>query len=386
MLIQIRELNDGLSAYVAWCEVWVTDATTHQPVTAVITINTAFLSSSTETQLIQIFTHELTHGLGFLDSLYQYYTRSDGTLYGSDIFINATKRGKTVTMLATENVVARARSSFGCSILEGLEVQDTGGSGISYSHWASRVMYNELMNPQELLLQPVYSDLTLALLQDSGWYMPNYTYGQTIQWGYQRGCEFFDENCIINEKPVFPEFCADDTGDNFCDFNLFGYGPCYMSLNFSIPNNEEYFSDKNMGGDPLAEYCPVVYDLVDCGNATSSNGDAGESFCDQCRCIQGTFSISGKNTVNRPSCHTVECGSNSATIIIGNYQAVCNNSGEVVSVPGLSGTVICPDLTMLCDFKACRDNCLGYECTNGTCYNNSFVLAVSSLASILLLN
>ena len=392
VLIQIQEHYDNTKDYVAWCQYWVQDPTTSQPVTAVIHMNAVKMTEADETQLVQIFTHELTHALGFDGELFPYFTNSNGTQYGYDIFVNATKRGKTVTMLASENVIARSRASFGCSSLQGLELEDTGGDGTEFSHWAARVMYNELMNPRELVLEPVYSDLTLALLQDSGWYLPDYSYGQTIQWGYQKGCNFFDDDCIINQTAAFPEFCADQTGENICDFNLFGYGPCYFAQASGIPSYQQYFNDTSLGGDPTAEYCPVVYDAVNCRTATSPNTDAAETFCPQCRCVAGTFSISGESTSNRPSCHQISCGNNTATITIGSYQAVCSTSGEIVNVTGLAGTVTCPDLTMLCDFKACPDNCLGYECnTNSSCsgfsssLSNSHLLVMSSLLGIILL-
>ena len=40
------------------------------------------------------------------------------------------------------------------------------------------------------------SDITLALFEDSGWYMPNYTYADEYNgnhsqwWGKERGCAF----------------------------------------------------------------------------------------------------------------------------------------------------------------------------------------------------
>ena len=391
ILVQMRAENNSTEEFVAWCEYWAQDPNTKQPVTAVIMMNLAYMSEETETQMVQTLTHELTHGLGFDGELFPLFTNSNGTQYGYDILVNVTKRGKTVTMVGSENVKARSRASFGCDTLEGLELQDTGGDGTAFSHWAARVMYNELMNPQELLLEPVYSDLTLALLEDSGWYLPDYSYGQTIQWGYQRGCNFFNDDCIINQTAAFPEFCADQTGDNICDFNLFGYGPCYFTQDSGIPSYEQYFSDKSLGGDPLADYCPVVYDLVDCGGGigAAQNSDAGEMFCRQCRCIEGTFSLSGTSNVNRPSCHQISCGNNTATITIGSYQAVCSTSGEIVNVTGLAGTVTCPDIVMICDFKACTDNCLGEECINGVCsyssYSDAYFLLLSSLLSSILL-
>ena len=62
-------------------------------------------------------------------------------------------------------------------------------------HWEKTVMGNDYMTATT---QPhmVISDITLALFEDSGWYMPNYTYAEEYNgnhshwWGKNRGCDF----------------------------------------------------------------------------------------------------------------------------------------------------------------------------------------------------
>ena len=46
-------------------------------------------------------------------------------------------------------------------------------------------------------LSSVYSAITLALLEDSGWYQANYSQAQTLQWGYQKGCAFPQQRCSL---------------------------------------------------------------------------------------------------------------------------------------------------------------------------------------------
>jgi hypothetical protein len=38
--------------------------------------------------------------------------------------------------------------------------------------------------------QAVYSDMTLALLQDSGWYQVNFQMAEFLQAGFKLGCDF----------------------------------------------------------------------------------------------------------------------------------------------------------------------------------------------------
>lgn len=42
---------------------------------------------------------------------------------------------------------------------------------------------------------PVYSSLTLALMEDTGWYTANYSMAQPLSWGKGLGCDFVMKSC-----------------------------------------------------------------------------------------------------------------------------------------------------------------------------------------------
>ena len=42
---------------------------------------------------------------------------------------------------------------------------------------------------------PVYSRLTLALMEDTGWYRANYSMAQHLRWGHKLGCDFAMKSC-----------------------------------------------------------------------------------------------------------------------------------------------------------------------------------------------
>ena len=44
--------------------------------------------------------------------------------------------------------------------------------------------------------QPVISRITLALLEDTGWYIPNYNRAYDLKWGNQQGCHFTSNSCL----------------------------------------------------------------------------------------------------------------------------------------------------------------------------------------------
>jgi hypothetical protein len=50
--------------------------------------------------------------------------------------------------------------------------------------------------------QAVYSDMTLALLQDSGWYQVNFQMAEFLQAGFKMGCDFPMLSCAPAGEPV----------------------------------------------------------------------------------------------------------------------------------------------------------------------------------------
>lgn len=37
---------------------------------------------------------------------------------------------------------------------------------------------------------PLYSRITMALMEDTGWYLPNYDLADELSWGKDLGCNF----------------------------------------------------------------------------------------------------------------------------------------------------------------------------------------------------
>ena len=78
---------------------------------------------------------------------------------------------RTVYLMVTPRVVHAVREHFACATLEGAELEDQGGDGTAFTHWEKRIFQNEAMTGTVHTAQPAYSMITLALLEDSGWYV-----------------------------------------------------------------------------------------------------------------------------------------------------------------------------------------------------------------------
>ena len=53
------------------------------------------------------------------------------------------------------------------------------------------------------------SSITLALFEDSGWYIPDYSTSNLFLWGKNKGCEFFKDNCAFDKSDNI--FKSDDS-------------------------------------------------------------------------------------------------------------------------------------------------------------------------------
>lgn len=371
MLVVITSEYNAEESYAGYSTSCGEDPVTDQPIATLIMLNKAYIDTSenNKDEFIMLMTHELCHSLGFSFSDMQNFKKSDGSTYStSELFTTMTVRGMDDQLfLSTPKVKQYARDLFGCSDLPGVQLENQGGSGSLFQHWDKRMMGTEFMNPQILSNDVVYSKLTLAVLEDSGWYKPDYSYGSDINFGYEKGCDFIENKCIVDEQPISDEFCV-NTDYKYCDFSYLSFGYCYLTTDSDIPSEFQYFSDSTLGGDYYLDYCPVNERAYDCRGAFTGRSNRGEQFCLNCRCVEGSFSLSG-SVVYDSSCHEVTCNSDSFDVTIGSVTVTCTTDGEELSIEGYQGTMICPKYDRICADPPCRNNCFGEKCVNGVCSN-----------------
>ncbi|KAJ1468828.1 hypothetical protein T484DRAFT_1595465, partial [Baffinella frigidus] len=96
------------------------------------------------------------------------------------------------------------REHFGCDTVAGPELENDGGSGTMTSHFEQRTLFTELMTGQSSSFNAPRSILTLAAMQDSGWYSVNYTMAQKLIWGNEWGCDFASAKCLTSGNEYAP--------------------------------------------------------------------------------------------------------------------------------------------------------------------------------------
>lgn len=237
--------------------------------------------------------HEFFHVLGF-----------------HPYFFPKTYRENGYTYLNSPKLLAKAKMHFGCDNLKGLRLENQGGPGTVGSHWDARYMQGELMIGEDYS-EIVLSDMTLAFLEDLGYYKVKYYTGGLFRFGKNEGCSFFKKKCIYSEGTLFPnEFCY-TRNEPFCSGSLTSKGYCFMTeYEDTIPKKYRYFSQENIGGRIMADYCPIsFYSNEDSNFIYPSNcyyGESeygGETKGGNSICFKSSINLSSKKNI----CYDIEC-------------------------------------------------------------------------------
>ena len=265
-----------------------------------------------------------------------------------------------VELIVTPRVVKEARDHFNCPSLEGAEIENQGGSGQKQTHWEKRLFENEAMTGV-FTHNPVFSRITLALMEDTGWYKVNYDMAETLDWGRNAGCLFVQNSCKAwmdykarKRESILP-YCAELSPKTYtrtgCTHGYESVGTCNLvKYNFLLPVDYRYFSALPGTNEPgyyggattLADFCPFYQELDWKKNGVTIRGSsckhvsnsiafdqnyALEEYGENSSCF-----LHGKKWTRRSCKRTVtsvDWGS-------GCYTYACTKEGVVLSVMGHS--------------------------------------------------
>lgn len=325
-----------------------------RPIYGVLLINPnlSFSKRNTNLYMKNLFFHELTHVLVFSPELF-----SSLGMMTTRIF-----DGSFVSFINSPKVLTTARQHFNCTSLNGVPLENQGGSGSAGSHWEARYLLGDYMISSDYF-DNVISDITLALFEDSGIYKVNYYSGGLFKFGKNMGCEFFDNKCLEGGNTAFKnEFCTVNS-EYICSRTKISRGQCILNeYSSTIPKRYRYFSDSDVGGFEPANYCPVSntvsqssdYYHASCRvGSTSLSSDFGEVIGNSSFCFLSSLlpSNSQLSSSSRSICYQVECDSENKQIIvnIGNNKVYCPTDGGTIDNPsGFKGSINCPEYYEIC--------------------------------------
>ncbi|CAD2219403.1 Leishmanolysin, putative [Angomonas deanei] len=294
-------------------------------------INIAPSTAERSVQAVRVIFHEFLHALGF----------------GDGGRIKTTIRGvPNVDALSGQAVLKYAKDHYACSSLQALETN----KGI---HWMGRTSLYDVMYTSSTPVKFI-SHMTLAAMEDTGYYLPNYAQAETLPFGYHAGCSFLNEACIAGGKTEFPQFFAVSAGVTRCtaDFSAVGSGE---PRSRSCPDSRfDYFGDGKCGWlGSVMDYCPIY--------ATSRRCEVTETDW-----VTRCFNYNGGTNA---ACLPVQCDFEKQTYTVGGSSC---SEGQHVTVNSVSYECLrffeaCPyrlsdGLVTLCSIPSC-EVCNGDVCT-----------------------
>ena len=345
-----------------------------------------------------IFLHEMIHILGFMDSHFQYFNNYD-QIFGTKEVNRVNLANKNKKIVKSQRILDIATKYFNCPTIEGIELENQeNAENLTYSHWEARILLGDIMTSDIYFQEQIISEFTLALLEDSGWYKANYYTGGLMKFGMHKGCEFINNDCIVdNQYNIFSnDFCSlyqnVVISKGTCSIGRISRGYCG---NRFLNNEDEYneytryiqkFDAKyDFYGLKNVEYCPVSNQYINRvsynynGNCHLGNNDFGDeisfingnsykysifsdtigqkyeqnSFCALSSVIHVNEEQDKKQIYEhqiRPTCYPMFCSDKSLTILINDLYVVCPRKGNAIYVDGYNyiGYILCPNYNSIC--------------------------------------
>jgi leishmanolysin-like peptidase len=286
------------------------------------------------------------------------------------------ERGTTAWKIVSPTALAKARSHFSCSTLNGVELEDEGGTGTKGSHWEQRIYMNEAMTGVSRT-QPVLSDITLGYFYDTGWFIVDYTKASALLWGKNAGCDFALNKCLTpgNTPTVVnggANFFCNDASAKGCNFQGIATGECNVKTNVAPSARNQYWTGSASTGasGSTMNFCPYIkpFSNTDCRwSENAPNQDLyGQTFSTSSRCFVASLVEDGYGipaNANQAACYKFNCTSTALRVWVScsptangctAQWVTCPVNGGNVEPPAAmgfkSGThITCPTRASVCD-------------------------------------
>ncbi|KAL3800309.1 hypothetical protein HJC23_003605 [Cyclotella cryptica] len=263
------------------------------------------------------------------------------------IFEDIDKNGQRSYEIRTPKVVEMVRNHFDCMILTGAKLEQRQDSiGCLGSFLDDHLFYSEEMTGFEATSTagPSISPLTLALLEDSSWYVANYEVSVETSFGRGAGCQFARSGCHVDETSTkfanpFSGFHCSKIGEMGCDASHSYKAKCDFVDSLSSTSSDSY--------------CPMyTREAISCTDSSGPLAIQGEYFGESSKCFH--------TDKGEPMCLRGECNASTRSIDIyyGDEIFQCHMDDQIIDTKkGLK--IKCPRISAVCPILSCPSNCSG---------------------------
>lgn len=320
----------GILAYAGPC---VLSGDDQRPIVGMVVINEEIINVDIAdmNNFEETIFHELLHIFAFVPPLYEFFPGY--SQYFKDVPISTGAGSSTVIAVSTPKVVAWAKNHFNCDSVDHVLFENEGGSGSAGSHWEKSIFGNELMT-SNTDGYTVMSGLTLAFLEDSGWYETNNDYEEDLWFGKGNGCDFLHHKA--NCDSTYKEYCQ-TSGEPTCTREYLAKASCRQDVYADGCNFVDYH---------LGHVCTNRYSFKKTVDG-EENGVGSRCF----HVDDGSPNV---------GCFKASCEGGNVVVTINGTQHTCDATGKKITAGGLELT--CPDIKDFCNVLEdhCDDDCNGY--------------------------
>ncbi|CAA0111382.1 Uncharacterised protein [BD1-7 clade bacterium] len=316
-----------------------------------------FTSSPEPVTDVDTLEHEMIHGLGFSPRHYDDYVGCDGERLTD---VEATTRlatnqfGEVYQEVTTGRAVTWAQNYFGCDSLTGVPLEDDGARGTASAHWEQRIFTHETMSSAQYGPTKL-SGLTLAFLEDTGWYQPIYDRAGDLYLGKGQGCGFIDAG---SPQEYSFDYCG-DLDSHGCLPDGIHRGLCTI-VDYSgeiLPEPFRHFGNGDQQGPEVTEFFPFRtqpagftsvgfhHACTDVRGATLLPRNFGEVWGDESRCFTGIDQFSGART---GLCYESVCRDDHLAVVYEGVEYICPQEGGSMGIPFQNVELICPQFARIC--------------------------------------
>uniref|UniRef100_A0A8K9XZV6 Leishmanolysin-like peptidase n=1 Tax=Oncorhynchus mykiss TaxID=8022 RepID=A0A8K9XZV6_ONCMY len=410
--------QENIVAYAAYCQL---ESELDRPIAGYANLCPNMISTQPQEfeGMLSTVKHEVIHALGFSAGLFAFYHDDDGKpltprfasglpafnessgLYqwSDAVILKVTRlwdiRGGVmvrheVHLLVTPRFVEEARRHFGCPILEGMELENQGGMGTELNHWEKRLLENEAMTGSHTQNR-VFSRLTLAIMEDTGWYRANYSMAERLDWGKGLGCDFVMKSCKFwierqrQSRKVVTLYCDTVRATPLqltCRQDQLAVAVCNLQkYPQDLPLDYQYFDHipevsvmdlASYGGAvEIADYCPFSqefswhlsgeYQLLLQGPGEPARNYGAEQYGPDSVCLYQKTAFVMEQCTRRMTypdwgsgCYKISCSTQGLTVWVEDTAYQCVRMGQLLSVSVrvndwvYNGVLVCPVCSDFC--------------------------------------
>ncbi|XP_030065551.1 leishmanolysin-like peptidase isoform X2 [Microcaecilia unicolor] len=380
--------QENIVAYAAYCQL---EAKMDRPIAGYANLCPNMISTQAQefVGMLSTVKHEILHALGFSAGLFAFYYDDNGNPWTTRHATGLPSFNPSLGLYQWSNKVVRKAA----------RLWDVRGNQILQHDVFLLVtprVVNEAMTGSHTQNR-VFSRITLALMEDTGWYRANYSMAEKLDWGRNKGCDFATKSCKFwiaqqrKRQEIVRPYC-DTLRSNplqlMCREDQRAVAVCNLQkFPNRLPHEYQYFDHLNGisteelpyygGAIEIADFCPFSQEFSwhlsgkyqrgsDCrvpeNQPDPSRNYAAETYGPNSVCLIQKSAFTMEQCTKKltypdwgSGCYQIFCSSQGLKVWFKDTTYLCSRAGQILAINiemnnwVYTGNLICPACLDFCE-------------------------------------